>query len=408
MSAGPVGGGSPEPAADVDLVILGGGLAGGLIALAVASRQPQVRLAVVEQARLGGNHIWSHFARDVDQGDGWLVDPLVTYGWDSYDVAFPQFQREVDAPYRSITSERLEQVLRDRLPAEGLLTGEVVEARPDRVLLADGRAVRTRAVIDARGAGALSALDLGYQKFVGQVLHLSRPHGLRRPVVMDATVEQVDGYRFVYLLPFGPSEVFVEDTYYSDSPSLDVPTLQGRIAAYARGRGWEVAGTSRTESGVLPVVVGGDFDRYWASTGDQLAKAGMRAGLFHPTTGYSLPDAIRLAARIGDATDLSHPALLRLTHDHARQTWKERRFYRLLDTMLFGAAVPDQRYRILQRHYRLDAGLVQRFYAAELTVRDQARILALGRPPVPISRAVAAIVRQNRSARLRPAAPAAG
>ena len=27
----------------------------------------------------------------------------------------------------------------------------------------------------------------------------------------------------------------------------------------------------------------------------------MRAGLFHPTTGYSLPDAVRLAVRIAAA-----------------------------------------------------------------------------------------------------------
>ena len=52
-------------------------------------------------------------------------------------------------------------------------------------------------------------------------------------MVMDASVEQLDGYRFVYLLPFGPRDVFVEDTYYSDSPEVDQPLLQSRIAAYA-------------------------------------------------------------------------------------------------------------------------------------------------------------------------------
>ncbi|HEX8487121.1 MAG TPA: lycopene beta-cyclase CrtY [Propionibacteriaceae bacterium] len=381
---------------DVDLVILGGGLAGGLVALAVAARRPELRLMVVERARLGGNHIWSHFAGDVDRGDSWLVDPLVSYRWDTYDVAFPKYNREVAAPYRSITSERLEQALADRLPAAALVAGEVVVAHPDRVVLADGRTVHTRAVIDARGAGDLSCLDVGYQKFVGQVLHLEEPHGLDRPVVMDATVEQIDGYRFVYLLPLGPSEVFVEDTYYSDSPALDVPALKNRIADYARRRSWRITEVTRTESGVLPVVVDGDFPRYWASTGADLAKAGMRAGLFHPTTGYSLPDAIRLATQVGDASDFSHTALLRLTHDHASQAWKARRFYRLLDTMLFRAAAPEQRYRILQRHYQLDAGLVQRFYAAELTVADQARILA-GRPPVAVSHAVGALIRRARS-----------
>jgi lycopene beta-cyclase len=355
----------------------------------VAARHPQLRVALVEQSTIGGNHIWSHFSSDVDTRDAWLVEPLVNHRWDSYDVVFPQFARELHASYRSITSERLAEVLRAQLPDSAFVVGQVVDARPDRVQLADGRTLRTHAVLDARGPGDLGTLDLGYQKFVGQVLHVPG-HGVTRPLVMDGAVDQLDGYRFVYLLPLGPAEIFVEDTYYSDSPALDRAALAERIAAYARGRGWDVQGISRDESGVLPVVVGGDFERYWASTGHELAKAGMRAGLFHPTTGYSLPDAIRLASLIGAADDLSHPALLRLTHDHAAQTWRERGFYRLLDTMLFRAAEPELRYRVLQHFYRLGPALVQRFYAGESTRRDQFRILA-GRPPVPVHRAVRAI-----------------
>ena len=356
----------------------------------MAARHPHLRLAVVEQDQIGGNHVWSHFAADVDDADAWLVEPLVTYRWDAYDVAFPGFARELCASYRSITSERLAEVMAARLPPGSIIRGRVAEARPDRVRLHDGRAISTGAVLDARGPGDLSLLRLGYQKFLGQVLHTAAPHGVRRPMVMDATVEQRDGYRFVYLLPFGPQEIFVEDTYYSDSAQLDVADLRNRIAAYAAAKGWQVERTSRTESGVLPVVVGGSFRRYWASTGTELAKAGMRAGLFHPTTGYSLPDAIRLAALVAAAPDLSHAALLRLTSEHAARTWRQRGFYRMLDTMLFGAAEPSERYRVLQRFYRLDPALVQRFYAAASTRSDQLRILA-GRPPVPVARAVRAI-----------------
>ena len=356
----------------------------------MAARHPGLRVALVERAELGGNHIWSHFSSDVDDRDAWLVEPLVSHRWPSYDVVFPRFARELSAPYRSITSERLAEVLRDRLRPETFVRGEVVEARPDLVRLADGRRLRTGAVVDARGPGDLGTLELGYQKFVGQVLRTARPHGVERPLVMDASVEQLDGYRFVYLLPLGPHEVFVEDTYYSESPVLDQPALRERIAAYARARRWTVEEVTRTESGVLPVVLGGSFERYWRSTGDDLAKAGMRAGLFHPTTGYSLPDAIRLAGLIGAATDLSHDALLRLTREHASRTWRERWFYRQLDVMLFRAAEPAQRYRVLQQFYRLDPALVQRFYAAASTGPDRLRVLA-GRPPVPVHRAVRAL-----------------
>ncbi|HEV2931184.1 MAG TPA: lycopene beta-cyclase CrtY [Propionibacteriaceae bacterium] len=375
-----------EAPAPVDLAILGGGLAGGLIALALTRRRPEVRLAVVEQAGLGGNHVWSHFARDLDPSAEWLVEPLISYRWPAYDVAFPAHRRTMDTAYRSITSERFAAVLKEQVPPEVFVDGQVVAAERGQVRLADGRLIAAAAVLDARGAGDATTLDLGWQKFVGQTLHTAEPHGVSRPMVMDGSVEQTDGYRFVYLLPFGPQEIFIEDTYYSDTPDLDETLLRGRIAAYAGARGWRVSAESRLERGVLPVVLGGDFEAYWRSTGTELAKAGMRAGLFHPTTGYSLPDAVRLACVLAAAPDLGHDTLVALTHRHAARAWARRGFYRALATMLFRAAEPERRYQVLERFYRLSPALVQRFYAADSTWTDQLRIMA-GRPPVPIGRA---------------------
>jgi lycopene beta-cyclase len=320
----------------------------------------------------------------------WLVEPLITRCWPGYDVAFPGHRRTLAVPYRSVTSEGFAAVLRERVPPTAFVEGRVASAESGRVNLADGRTITATAVLDARGPGAASTLQLGWQKFVGQTLHTAQPHRVSRPMVMDATVEQIDGFRFVYLLPFGPNEIFVEDTYYSDTPDLDRPLLQKRISAYAADRGWAVEQESRLESGMLPVVIRGDFPAYWASTGNGLAKAGMRAGLFHPTTGYSFPDAVRLATAIAAAPDLSHPALAVLTRRHAERAWACRGFYRALDAMLFRAAEPEQRYRVLERFYRLNPGLIQRFYAAESTRLDQLRMLS-GRPPVRIDRAARAL-----------------
>jgi lycopene beta-cyclase len=375
----------------VDLAILGGGLAGGLICLALTRLRPEVRLAVIEHSGLGGNHVWSHFAGDLDPSTEWLVEPLISYRWPAYDVAFPAHHRTLDTGYRSITSEQFASVLRKQVPARVFVDGRVLGVDRGEIRLADGRQLAAAAVIDARGPGDPSTLDLGWQKFLGQTLHTTEPHGVSRPLVMDGSVEQVDGYRFVYLLPFGPHEIFVEDTYYSETTDLDEALLRSRIAAYAQGRGWQISGESRLERGVLPVVLGGNFEAYWRSTGTGLAKAGMRAGLFHPTTGYSLPDAVRLACLVAKTPDLSHDALVALTHRHAAQTWARRGFYRALATMLFRAAEPDQRYQVLERFYRLSPDLVQRFYAANSTRLDQIRILA-GRPPVPIGRAFGALL----------------
>jgi lycopene beta-cyclase len=306
-------------------------------------------------------------------------------------VRFPGFTRTLTGPYNSIASEGFDAHLRAVL-GDRVLTGmTVTDIGPTRATLVDGRTIYARAVIDARGGGDLSMLTCGWQKFVGQALELADPHGLGRPMIMDASVDQIDGYRFVYLLPTGPKTIFVEDTYYSDEPGLDIEAVSARIGAYARGHGWTVLAVTRQETGVLPVVIGGDFDRFWPAA-DTIARAGVRAGLFHPTTGYSLPDAVALAVWLANVWPLEgEGALAKGIRERAKAHWRRGGYYRMLDLMLFRAAVPAQRYRIFARFYRLSPGLIDRFYAGRSTLTDKFRILC-GRPPVPIRTAMRALI----------------
>ena len=55
----------------------------------------------------------------------------------------------------------------------------------------------------------------------------------------------------------------------------------------------------------------------------------------------------------------------------ARPRGSARGFYRMLDTMLFRAAEPGERYRVLERFYGLDAKLIARFYASRSTLARQ-------------------------------------
>lgn len=382
----------------IDIAILGGGLSGGLLALALARLRPAARVVIVEaEERLGGNHIWSYFQHDIAPQDEWLVAPLVVKQWHGYDVHFPAHERRLSCGYNSITGEKLDAALRARLPAENIMTGAVVtQAGPAHVDLADGRRLEAHAVVDARGAQGLPHLSGGWQKFVGQMLRLEAPHGLDRPVVMDARVRQVDGYRFVYCLPFSATEVFVEDTYYADGPELDPPLLRDRIAGYATEQGWQVAEVTREESGVLPVIARGDFEAFWRAGNEGIARIGTRGAVVHPLTGYSLPDAVRIAVQVGSLRDIAGHDLVRITRQHAYSCWKNSALYRMLATMLFSAAQPQERYRMLERFYTLPEGLIERFYAARSTPLDRLRLLA-GKPPVPLGAAIASLAGRGRA-----------
>jgi lycopene beta-cyclase len=391
-----------DGAAPHDLILVGGGLANGLIAMRLLAVRPALRILVLEQgAQIGGNHTWSFHDSDLSAAQHDWIAPLVSHRWPGYDVVFPQLTRTLYGGYASIESRDFARVVAPLL-GDALRTGvQVTALSPTTVTLADGTTLHARSVIDGRGMRASSHLALGYQTFLGQEVRLAAPHGLTGPTIMDASVAQQGGYRFVYLLPFGPDRVLIEDTHYVDSAAWEPERLRANIAAYAVKRGWQIEQVVREEQGSLPIVLAGDFERFWDDLGG-VPTVGLRAGLFHATTGYSLPHAVRLAERIAELPDLSAPSLFAAIRDDARAAWQAQGFFRMLNRMLFLAGSPDNRWRVMQRFYRLHARLIKRFYAGELTFSDKARLLT-GKPPVPVLEAFTA-VRKTHPYQIRKAA----
>jgi lycopene beta-cyclase len=363
-----------------DVVLVGGGLQNALIALALFDRNPDARVALVERSdRVGGNHTWSFHSGDVPDGARSFTEPLVVHRWSGYDVAFPNLERGIAESYATITSERLRAIVERRFrdaPNAVLLTGaDAVRLEPSRVVLDDGRVFYARLVVDARGPGAFPhSRRLAFQKFVGLELELNAPQSRSRPLLMDARVDQDDGFHFFYVLPFSARRVLVENTYFSDTSTLDVRRLHRDVLAYAESVGFDVKGVVREESGVLPLplAVPGNF-----SEGSPLV-AGYAGGFFHPTTGYSFPVALRLALHIANTSpaDRFGARWSRFASAHRRQF----RFAAFLNQLLFTAFEPEDRWNVLERFYRMPDDSIRRFYALETTAGDRLRLLC-GRPP---------------------------
>ncbi|MES1175273.1 MAG: lycopene beta-cyclase CrtY [Myxococcales bacterium] len=362
-----------------DYLLVGGGLQNALIAQAVLRRDPSARVGLIERgATLGGNHLWCFHGLDLSEAGEALVAPLVVKRWDGYMVRFPSFERRLGTTYAAVSSERVaEHVVRvfgEHPRSKLFLARSAEQVLANRVVLDGGEELHARIVIDARGPEAHSGEHvIGYQKFVGLELELEQPTLLTEPIVMDATVRQEDGFRFVYALPLSPTRVLVEDTYFADGPELDVPTLRNRALAYAHDLGLSISRIAREETGVLPLLAAATPPRTSSPY-----RAGYAGGWFHPTTGYSFPIAARLALHVAATSpetlfDASYRAL---AAEHARQ----QRFACLLNRLLFRAVPPDARRNVLERFYKLPEPSIARFYALSTTAFDRARIVC-GRPP---------------------------
>ncbi|MEL6531222.1 MAG: lycopene beta-cyclase CrtY [Pseudomonadota bacterium] len=395
---------SPTDAA-FDIAIVGGGLAGGLIALALNRHAPDTRFVLIESGKtLGGNHRWSWFESDLTTDGKELLAPLRQTEWQNgYEVKFPKYRRALKTGYRSMSSGDFHEALSRILPEESLVFGRKASAIDARgVDLEDGRRIKARTVIDCRSFTPSEHLRGGWQVFLGRHVRLDQPHGIERPVIMDASVDQVaphgngGAYRFVYVLPLAAHDVFVEDTYYADDFKLDRSALSARIDQYCHQHGWDKGVPVGHEAGVLPVLTGGDFPAYQNEVRiEGVAVAGARGGFVHPLTSYTIPIAVENALAIAAEADLPGTQLAALMEARARKHWRNTGYYRLLGRFLFFAADPDARVNVFQRFYGLREGLIERFYAARSSRFDRIRVL-WGNPPVSIPRAITAMFKRGK------------
>lgn len=373
----------------IDLLLIGAGLANSLIALRLSVLRPEIRWLMLDDKAdaFAIPKTWSFHESDVTTP--WLFE-LVSTRWDGYDVLFPQRSQSFGGAYFSIRSEDFVRKVKARVFERARFGARVIKLGPGQVELADGQKIYGRMVLDGRGFGSSVPYACGYQKFAGLHVELSRPHGLGRPRLMDATVSQQDGYRFIYVLPWSQTELLVEDTIYSNNPELDVEALEGRIEAYIEASGWTLGKIIGREQGVLPVPLAGSKSSVFPAG---IALSGVAAGRYHPSTGYSLTEAARFADRIASLREFDAATADRLNSESI-SFWNDGDFFRRLNNMMFQAAEPAERWRVLAQFYNRDETLIRRFYRGKLTPFDRIKMLT-GKPPVAVGRGLKAFFKNT-------------
>lgn len=357
------------------LLIVGGGLAGSLAALAMAKLRPEVPILLIEEgASFGGDHDWTFFDSQIDEEHRWLLDPMVGERWPGVYVAFPKLPRKLELGFNSIVAADLDRHVRKQLrPSQYRLNTKVVGVRENEVVLPGGEKIKADATIDARGAAHLSMLDLGWRKSVSREYAFARPHRVDLPVLIDATVEQTEGMHYFALRPLDEQRLIVEDVCLAEMPELDLPAVHERIETYCELRGWRGGKHRRESSQVVPLALSDDVQAFWRGSGAQVAKIGRRGGFFHPSTGESLPDAVRNAMILAAQPDMTGAALHDLFEGEVERLWRKRDFHRTFNAALFDATVWERR-EVMAGLYRLDEKLIARFHGANLGMLDRMRI----------------------------------
>ena len=360
----------------VDYVLVGGGLANGLIALTLAERRPEASVVLVERdGTLGGDHTWSFFDSDLPPGAAAVLAPLVVARWPGTEVRFPGHRRALESGYSTISSSRFDQVLRRRL-GDRRLHAPVTRVGPGEVQLEDGRRIEAGLVVDARGPGRAVAAPGGFQKFVGLELGLRRPHSLRR---RDRDGRHRPAARRLPLHLRAAARARPRARRGHGFRRRPVARRRRRRTSASAPTPKRPASTSRAwsarRSGVLPLP----FAPPPATPAEPgLLIAGVRA------VGSTRRPATRFPSRRGSPrgwpgmrpTAFPPPRWEAFVAAHRRQV----RFACRLNRLLFRATRPRSGGGVLERFYRLPDDTIARFYALDTTVSDRLRILC-GRPP---------------------------
>ena len=381
----------------IKFVVVGAGLSGLILAWRCLSSNPNVSVIIIDSNHIiGGDHTWSFNINDIESSLHEWIEPFIAHSWKKYDVKFKGYSRRLNIPYCTGNSNSLRACVDPFIKSGRLkliLDTEVVKLTSFDVTILNGEKFTGDYIFDARGFTFDDNIKLGIQKFYGKTIETAKPHNLKYPIIMDATVSQHDGYRFIYCLPFGKNQILIEDTYYSDGLNFDQDKYNKRIDQYIEDNNWTEHKVIRVEKGILPITLAVDsklIEKRGLSNKEPI-KIGMRGNFYHPVTGYSFPDSVRLASKISrtiNSCDKNKLVNLDLEiRKYKLLLYRRDRYFRLLNRLLFKASSPSKRHLVLQRFYTLSESLIKRFYEGNLHKKDMLRIL-IGKPPVPVLRAL--------------------
>lgn len=294
-----------SPAAEVDVAILGGGLAGLSLAIALIARAvTPPRIAILEaRDHYIDDRVWCRF-----DGAPTLFPRADVMRYHRARIALPGRTRthQLARAYVRVDAGRLYADAAERLTANARC--QLVLATPVSAVHSDddgvtvsstAGTVRARLVVDTRPS-PLAGIDV-WQRFTGYRIHVDRPtFDPDEVTLMDFAASDGRGVRFMYLVPFDAHSALVEDTWFT-TLDADLPAVRPAVEAYLSTRfGVHRFDVSASERGALPMgqVVRADGGR---APSPRILKLGVAAGDIRAATGYAFDTIQRRALSMADA-----------------------------------------------------------------------------------------------------------
>jgi len=351
-----------------DVLVLGAGPAGTALASALTQRGVATTLVDPEPRRAWPNRYgaWS------DELDALGLSHVAARTWPRSELVLPDGRLvELDRGYASVDGQALRAALHDRAGATiPTVEGRARDVEPGgdrtRLVLADGRTLETRLVVDATGHRSRFVQRAGPPPAAWQIAwgieyrDVEVPYATDAMRFMDWRPPRPDDPdptpTFLYAMPIGPGRWFFEETQLI-GPLVELGQLERRLGERLSGDGVRGAPDGGVERCCFPM------DPPLPVLDQPVLGFGAAASLVHPATGYLLMRTLRAAPRVADALaegiEAARPPLT-LARDAWRTLWPPE----LVDAarlLRFGAAA-------LQSMDRAELGV---FYEAFFSIDER-------------------------------------
>ncbi|MCQ4118521.1 lycopene cyclase family protein [Rhodococcus tibetensis] len=209
-------------------------------------------------------------------------------------TAWTTRRHAIERTYCVLDTPLLQSMLSEGTAA--VIAGRAVDLSPTAVLLSDGTSVGAHVVVDARGTG--DSPDLAQQTAYGVAVDADTAAGAlggEDALFMDWRTDNgtstSDQPSFLYAVPLSADRFLLEETCLVGRPALAVSELATRLHRRLRHRGVSVPSHSDVERVRFAVEPPHDAGR----EGNGQVRFGARAGLMHPSTGYSVAASLSCA-----------------------------------------------------------------------------------------------------------------
>lgn len=192
---------------EYDLAIIGGGLVGSLLTLALRQYRPDIVFAVVESGpHFGGAFLEAGVAAEIPPALHELIDPLVVKAWPGCFVNYPRRSQHFADEILMLDPRQLHLEIVDHAGAPHCHAGSRVQAVAGKRIVHARGELAARLIVDANDSRIQSDLEI---ERVTRYRDFRLHHDLDLPVLADMS-ETAGDWAFLQLFPVDAERIVVE------------------------------------------------------------------------------------------------------------------------------------------------------------------------------------------------------